>query len=65
MKDWCLQHPYMTFVLALFVIASATSVLNQLLSLFKKPDPPPTVNMKVELPNDYDASSIDIKETLN
>lgn len=65
MKDWCMQHPYMTFMTIVFLIACGTSVLNQIIALFKKPEAPPTVNMKVELPNDYDMSSNDSKETLN
>jgi|LauGreDrversion4_2_1035121.scaffolds.fasta_scaffold20314_5 hypothetical protein len=50
MKEWCMEHPYMTFVMFIFCCSSITSVISQLIGLFKKPDPPPTVNMKLEMP---------------
>jgi hypothetical protein len=40
----------MTFVMFIFCCSSITSVISQLIGLFKKPDPPPTVNMKLEMP---------------
>jgi hypothetical protein len=60
-----MEHPYMTFMTIVFLIACGTSVLNQIIALFKKPDPAPTVNMKVELPTEYEGSNVETKETLN
>ena len=47
MKEWCLEHPYMTTLLALFLMSTAMNVLNKFLDLFKK-TPTTTVNLNLE-----------------
>lgn len=50
MKEWCMEHPYMTFMLGTMTIASFTSLGTQVISLFRRPPPPPVVNMKLNIP---------------
>jgi hypothetical protein len=49
MKEWCLEHPYLTTLIVLFLTTSFTSVVNQLLEVFKKPTPV-TYNIDVNQP---------------
>lgn len=48
MKDWCLDHPYMTFFVIMSVIFAADNIIIKILDLFVKPSPPTTVNMNID-----------------
>lgn len=37
MKDWCLQHPYLTFFIIVSVVSTIGNVLTKLIDVFTKP----------------------------
>jgi hypothetical protein len=47
MKDWCLQHPYLTFVIVMSGLSTFASVVNKIFDIFVKPNPT-TVNMMLD-----------------
>lgn len=47
MKDWCLQHPYMTFFIVITSISTIGNVISKMFDLFIKPAPT-TVNMNID-----------------
>ena len=47
MKDWCLQHPYLTFFIVMTSITTVGNVATKIIELFIKP-PPTTVNMNID-----------------
>lgn len=47
MKDWCLQHPYLTFFIVITAISTFGNVVMKLLDVFIKPAPT-TVNMSID-----------------
>jgi len=60
MSEWCLQHPYLFFFLAISVIVNTTSIVVKVLEAFKK-TAPTTINMSVD-PNklvSYGQSDVD------
>ena len=47
MKDWCIEHPYMTFFIVMTIITTFGNVATKIIELFVKP-PPTTVNMNID-----------------
>lgn len=47
MKEWCMEHPYMTFFIVMACIATAGNVITKLFEVFVKPAPT-TVNMNID-----------------
>lgn len=47
MKDWCLQHPYLTFFIVMSIITTIGNVAQKILDIFVKPAPT-TVNMNID-----------------
>ena len=47
MKEWCLQHPYLTFFIVMSVITTVGNVIQKVLDIFIKPTPT-TVNMNID-----------------
>jgi hypothetical protein len=50
MNEWSMAHPYLTFFLSIFTLLSVTSVISDILKLFKKPEPPPNVHFNMDFP---------------
>lgn len=47
MKEWCLEHPYLAFFIAMSMIATTGNVLMKIVGLFVKP-PPTILNMNID-----------------
>jgi hypothetical protein len=47
MKEWCLEHPYMTFFMFLMTISTIGNIFIKLLDIFVKSSPT-TVNMNID-----------------
>ena len=47
MKEWCLEHPYLTFIVVMSAITTVGNVLQKVLDIFVKPAPT-TVNMNID-----------------
>jgi hypothetical protein len=47
MKDWCMEHPYMTFFIVMSAITTVGNVVTKLIEIFVKPAPT-TVNMNID-----------------
>jgi hypothetical protein len=47
MKDWCLQHPYLSFIIAMSGITTLGNIVTKTLEIFIKPAPT-TVNMNID-----------------
>jgi len=47
MKDWCLQHPYLTFFIVMSLITTIGNMVTKLIEIFVKPSPT-TVNMNID-----------------
>jgi len=47
MKDWCLQHPYLTFFIVMSAITTLGNVVMKIIDIFVKPAPT-TVNMSID-----------------
>jgi len=47
MKEWCLEHPYLTFFIVMTSITTVGNVVQKLLDIFVKPAPT-TVNMNID-----------------
>lgn len=47
MKDWCLQHPYLTFFIVMSGITTLGNVAMKIIEIFVKPTPT-TVNMNID-----------------
>jgi len=47
MKDWCMEHPYMTFFIVMAGITTIGNVITRLIEVFVKPTPT-TVNMNID-----------------
>lgn len=46
MKDWCLEHPYMTFACFIWTVTCFAGVISKITDIFKKPQPT-TVNLNL------------------
>lgn len=49
MKEWCLEHPYLTASLLFVLMVQTHALLVSIIGLFKKPDPV-TFNIKANVP---------------
>jgi len=58
MKEWCLQHPYLPFIIAMSAITPMGNIAQKLLDIFIKPAPT-TVNMNIDPTKIPGYSSID------
>lgn len=47
MKEWCLEHPYMTFVIIVAGISTVGNIATKIVDVFVKPSPT-TVNMNID-----------------
>ena len=47
MKDWCMEHPYLTFFMMMSAIATFGNVVTKMIDVFVKPAPT-TVNMSID-----------------
>ena len=47
MKDWCLEHPYLTFFIVMSGITTLGNVALKIIEIFIKPTPT-TVNMNID-----------------
>lgn len=47
MKEWCLQHPYLTFFVVMSAITTLGNVITKIVDIFVKPAPT-TVNMSID-----------------
>lgn len=47
MKDWCLEHPYMTFIIIVSGISTVGNIVTKIVDVFVKPSPT-TVNMNID-----------------
>lgn len=47
MKDWCMEHPYMTFFIVMTGITTIGNVITKIIDIFIKPTPT-TVNMNID-----------------
>lgn len=67
MKDWCLQHPYLTFFIVITAISTFGNVVMKLLDVFIKPAPT-TVNMSIDpskIPGYVATSPVDDEGTVH
>lgn len=64
MKEWCLEHPYLTFTLTCLMMMQVQSLLMTALSLFKKPDPV-TLNIKASVPRQETSFPVSTEGDLN
>jgi len=50
MKEWCLEHPYLTAIIALTALSTVADVIKGFIDLFRKPQPPapPPAEKKIE-----------------
>ena len=47
MKEWCLQHPYLTFFIVMSAITTSGNIITKIIDIFVKPAPT-TVNMSID-----------------
>jgi hypothetical protein len=47
MNEWCLQHPYLAFFIAISVISNLSAISTRIVEVFIKPKPT-TINMSVD-----------------
>ncbi len=47
MNEWCLQHPYLTFFIAISVISNLSAIFARIVEIFIK-SKPTTINMSVD-----------------
>jgi len=47
MTEWCLQHPYLTFFIAVSLISNLSTIFLKMIEIFVKPNPT-TINMSVD-----------------
>lgn len=47
MKDWCMEHPYMTFFIVMTGITTFGNIVTKIIDVFIKPTPT-TVNMNID-----------------
>jgi hypothetical protein len=47
MKEWCLEHPYLTFFVVMTGITTIGNVITKIVEIFIKPTPT-TVNMNID-----------------
>lgn len=47
MNEWCLQHPYLTFFMAVSIISNLSTIIIKIVDIFVKPAPT-TINMSVD-----------------
>ena len=49
MREWCLDHPYLTFFIILSVLSTCGNIVLKIIELFVRPPPPTTVNMNMKI----------------
>lgn len=47
MKEWCLEHPYLTFFIVMAGMTTVGNVITKIVEIFIKPTPT-TVNMNID-----------------
>lgn len=47
MNEWCLQHPYLAFFIAISAISNLSAIFTRIVEIFIKPKPT-TINMSVD-----------------
>lgn len=45
MKDWCMEHPYLTLIIVVLCLLTINSIVTQLIGLFKKSEKTATINL--------------------
>jgi hypothetical protein len=58
MKEWCIEHPYLTFLVIISVISTFGNIAGKIIDLFVKPTPT-TVNMNMKMDPPPQATSVD------
>ena len=58
MKEWCIEHPYLAFIIILTVISTVGNIATKIIELFVKPSPT-TVNMNIDPSKIPGSASID------
>jgi len=47
MKEWCMEHPYMTFFIVMTGITTLGNIVTKIVDVFIKPTPA-TINMNID-----------------
>lgn len=58
MKEWCIEHPYLTFIIILTVISTVGNIATKIIELFVKPAPT-TFNMNMNMDPQAEHASVD------